>query len=237
MIENSGRPHAVDALVFDAYGTLFDVHSVAATRRSAFPRPRRGACRNFGARKQLEYTWLQSLMQSPTQPARGLRRGHRACARLRAAALALAAATRMRRHRLLDAYLDAVAVPRRGADAGGTGAAPALILSNGTRAMLEPLAAATGLARHLDGVLSVDDAGVYKPSPRVYQLAVDALRVSAGPHRLCVVELLGRDRRQGIRIHGVLDQPLGCSRRSPRAGAGSHDRAPWPICLRCSPAA
>jgi 2-haloacid dehalogenase len=42
--------------------------------------------------------------------------------------------------------------------------------------MLAPLAAATGLARHLDGILSVDDAGVYKPSPRVYQLAVDELK-------------------------------------------------------------
>jgi 2-haloacid dehalogenase len=50
-----------------------------------------------------------------------------------------------------------------------------MILSNGTYAMLAPLAAATGLARHLDGILSVDEAGVYKPSPRVYQLAVDAL--------------------------------------------------------------
>ena len=52
---------------------------------------------------------------------------------------------------------------------------PRLILSNGTRGMLEPLAAATGVARHLDAILSVDAAGIYKPSPRVYQLAVDHL--------------------------------------------------------------
>ena len=39
-----------------------------------------------------------------------------------------------------------------------------------------PLAASTGLARHLDGILSVDDVDIYKPSPRVYQLAVDALK-------------------------------------------------------------
>ena len=43
--------------------------------------------------------------------------------------------------------------------------------------MLEPLAAATGLALHLDAILSVDTAGIYKPSPRVYQLAVDYLKL------------------------------------------------------------
>jgi 2-haloacid dehalogenase len=41
--------------------------------------------------------------------------------------------------------------------------------------MLEPLAAATGVGRHLDAILSVDGAGIYKPSPRVYQLVVDHL--------------------------------------------------------------
>ncbi len=45
--------------------------------------------------------------------------------------------------------------------------------------MLEPLVAATGLALHLDAVLSVDSAGIYKPSPRVYQLAVDYLELPA----------------------------------------------------------
>ena len=43
--------------------------------------------------------------------------------------------------------------------------------------LLEPLAAATGVARHLDVILSVDAAGIYKPSPRVYQLAVDHLNL------------------------------------------------------------
>ena len=43
--------------------------------------------------------------------------------------------------------------------------------------MLEPLAAATGLAPHLDAILSVDEAGIYKPSPRMYQLAVDYLKL------------------------------------------------------------
>ena len=49
-----------------------------------------------------------------------------------------------------------------------------------TLAMLDPLIRQSGLGRHLDGVLSVDAAGIFKPSPRVYQLAVDRLNVPAG---------------------------------------------------------
>ncbi len=57
--------------------------------------------------------------------------------------------------------------------------------------MLEPLVAATGLARHLDTILSVDAAGVYKPSPRVYQLAVDQLALL--PNRIGFVSSNGWD--------------------------------------------
>ena len=56
---------------------------------------------------------------------------------------------------------------------------PRWILSNGTLAMLEPLVRHHGLDAHLDGVLSVDAAGIFKPSPRVYQLAADRLRLPA----------------------------------------------------------
>jgi 2-haloacid dehalogenase len=51
------------------------------------------------------------------------------------------------------------------------------ILSNGTLAMLEPLVRHCRLEAHIDGVLSVDAADVYKPSPRVYRLAADRLRL------------------------------------------------------------
>ena len=57
--------------------------------------------------------------------------------------------------------------------------------------MLEPLVRHQGLAAHLDGVLSVDDAGIYKPSPRVYQLAVDRLRLPAA--RIAFVSSNGWD--------------------------------------------
>jgi 2-haloacid dehalogenase len=55
---------------------------------------------------------------------------------------------------------------------------PRWILSNGTLAMLEPLVHASVLAPHIDGILSADHAGIYKPSPRVYQLAVDRLQLA-----------------------------------------------------------
>ena len=66
MIAKSTPAFLIDALVFDAYGTLFDVQSVAVTVERVFPG--RGAeLSQLWRAKQLEYTWLQSLMQSPTQ--------------------------------------------------------------------------------------------------------------------------------------------------------------------------
>lgn len=175
MIANSETRLSVDALAFDAYGTLFDVQSVAATAERLFPQ-RGSALSHLWRSKQLEYSWLQSLMQSPHQRREDFAAvtAHALDYAAEALGLVLTAAAR---HRLLDTYLDLAAFD----DAEPTLAAltplPRIILSNGTRAMLEPLAAATGLAAHLDTILSVDAAGIYKPSPRVYQLAVDYLKL------------------------------------------------------------
>ena len=165
---------SVDALVFDAYGTLFDVQSVGGDRRDACSRPRRSAVATL-ARQAARVHLAAKPDAKPTQRREDF-------AAVTAHALELCSRKRWpcrcprRRHRLLDAYLDLSRVPRRGAGAGARSRrCRRLILSNGTREMLEPLAAATGLARHLDAILSVDAAGIYKPSPRVYQLAVDAL--------------------------------------------------------------
>ncbi|MGH8799432.1 MAG: haloacid dehalogenase type II [Casimicrobiaceae bacterium] len=173
MIENSGDRHAVDALVFDAYGTLFDVQSVAATAEALFP-GRGVALSQLWRGKQLEYSWLQSLMQTAAHPREDFAAltAHALVYAAEALGLPLSAAAR---HRLLDAYLDLSPFPDAEATLARLAPRPRLILSNGTRAMLAPLAAATGLARHLTGILSVDDVDVYKPHPRVYQLAVDEL--------------------------------------------------------------
>ncbi len=175
MINKSGKQLAVDAVVFDAYGTLFDVRSVAVTAERLFPE-RGMALSQLWRTKQLQYTWLQALMQSATQRRDDFATITAQSLDFAAESLHLSLAGGAR-HRLLDAYLDLAPFPDAEIALAHLAPLPRLILSNGTREMLEPLAAATGLARHLDAVISVDAANVYKPHPRAYQLAVDHLKI------------------------------------------------------------
>src|SRR6266851_3922016 len=150
MIAKSTPAFLIDALVFDAYGTLFDVQSVAATIERLFPG--RGAeLSQLWRSKQLEYTWLQSLMQSPKQRREDFAAVTAHALDYTAEALGLSL-TGAARHRVLDSYLDLSAY----ADAAPT------LARLGPRPRL---------------ILSVDAAGTYKPSPRVYQLAVDHLNL------------------------------------------------------------
>jgi len=167
----------VDALVFDAYGTLFDVQSVATAAERLFP-GQGSALSQLWRTKQLEYSWLQSLMLSPRQRREDFAALTSHALDYAADALRLPMSATLR-HRLLDAYLDLSPYPDAAPALAALAPTPRIVLSNGTRAMLEPLAAATGLALHLDAVLSVDAADIYKPSPRVYQLAVDHLELPA----------------------------------------------------------
>jgi len=175
MNANAAAGPYVDALVFDAYGTLFDVQSVEATAGRLFP-GHGAALSQLWRSKQLEYTWLQSLMLSVHQRRDDFAAitAHALDYAVEKLGLSLAASAR---HRLLDAYLDLAAFPDAEPALACLAPLPRIVLSNGTREMLEPLAAATGLAQHLDAILSVDAAGIYKPSPRTYQLAVDYLKV------------------------------------------------------------
>ena len=175
MIAKSAGKFSVDALVFDAYGTLFDVQSVALLAERLFPGHGTALSQLWRA-KQLEYTWLQSLMQSPTQRREDFAAitAHALEYAAEALSVSLTATTR---HRLLDAYLDLRLFPDAASSLAALAPLRRVILSNGTRGMLEPLAAATGIAGHLDAILSVDSVDVYKPSPRVYQLAVDHLKL------------------------------------------------------------
>jgi 2-haloacid dehalogenase len=161
------------AFVFDAYGTLFDVHSVAALAEELAP-GNGAALSRIWRTKQLEYTWLQSLMATSR-----FRREDFAALTSHALDYAISALILpldgSARNRLLDAYQRLAPFPGTRDVLAALAPRPRWILSNGTRAMLEPLARFTGLDELLDGVLSVDDAGIYKPSPRVYQLAVDRL--------------------------------------------------------------
>ncbi len=165
----------VDALVFDAYGTLFDVHSVVHEAERLLPG--HGAMLSqLWRTKQLEYTWLQSLMETQPREDFAALTAHALDYALAALDLPLSPSDR---RRLRDAYLTLQPF----ADVPGALAAlaprPRWILSNGTLGMLEPLVRSTGLDRDLAGVLSVDAAGIYKPSPRVYRLATERLELAA----------------------------------------------------------
>ncbi len=180
---------SIDAFVFDAYGTLFDVQSVFALAETLAPR-RGGAIAVLWRTKQLEYTWWSSLMASEHY-----RREDFAELTARALDYALEslaiAMPDEQRTLLANAYLALAPFPDVPAALAALAPKPRWILSNGTLAMLEPLVRASGLAEHLDGVMSVDDVGVYKPDPRVYQLAVDRLGVA--PARIGFVSSNGWD--------------------------------------------
>jgi 2-haloacid dehalogenase len=161
------------ALVFDAYGTLFDVHSVTATAESIWP-GKGPALSQLWRTKQLEYTWLRSLMgryedfSHITESAL-----HYACAALK---LALEDAQRAQ---LLKGYLHLATFPEVGEALGRLRGIRLAILSNGSPAMLEPVVFNSGLHGLITDVLSVDEVKIFKPDPRVYRIAVDRLGVPA----------------------------------------------------------
>jgi 2-haloacid dehalogenase len=161
------------ALVFDAYGTLFDVHSVAALCEELWPGKGEFITRTWRA-KQLEYTWQRSLMRRYQDFKRVTDAGLRyACA---AAGVPLAEAQVVR---LMEAYLHLSPFPEVGEAllALRQNKLRLAILSNGSPAMLRPLVKNAGLQATFHAVLSVDELEVYKPAPAVYRLAVEKLDV------------------------------------------------------------
>ena len=164
-------PREISALVFDAYGTLFDVHSVTRVAESLFPGT--GAALSAAWRaKQLEYTWLRSLMGK-----------YEDFSRVTAASLewtfeSLGIEPRdAERRALLDEYLRLAMFPEVPAALEALAARRALaILSNGHPEMLEAVVDHNGLRdRFRGGVLSVHPARTFKPSPAVYALAEERL--------------------------------------------------------------
>jgi len=162
----------VRGFVFDAYGTLFDVHSIVSVGREVTADPQ--ALSATWRQKQLEYTWLRALMGryedfwTVTEAA------------LRYAIRRLAlTASEAQIHRLMDAYLSLACFPEVKAALGALAPQPRAILSNGSPRMLEAAVASSGLGIHLDHVLSVDAVKTYKPSPQVYALGPQALGVAA----------------------------------------------------------
>ena len=165
------------AFVFDAYGTLFDVHSVAALADTLAPG--RGAeLSRLWRTKQLEYTWLTSLMASTRRPRKDFDKVTERALEFAVAALGLSL-RRDARRKLCAAYLSLAPFPDARAALAGLVPRPRWILSNGTDASLAPLVRNSGLEPLLTGVLSVDAVDIYKPSPRVYALAAARLGLPA----------------------------------------------------------
>ncbi len=164
----------VDAVVFDAYGTLFDVHSVAATAERLFP-GRGAALSQLWRSKQLEYTWLRSLMQRHADFNIVTQQSLKyACESLKLPYSAQALETLNGAYRTLSLFADS----RRALDQ-LRGRYQLAILSNGAPDMLNAVVAHNTLGDCFDAVLSVEEVGVFKPDRRVYQLAVDRLAVPA----------------------------------------------------------
>lgn len=163
---------AVRALVFDAYGTLYDVQSVRGLATEL--------CGDKGELitqlwrlKQLEYTWLSALMGAE-EDFWGLTRASLEFA-LEAAGMATEAA---RCDRLMAKYLDLDLYPEARAALGALAGRKLAILSNGSQKMLDALVEASGVASLFADVISVDRAKSFKPDPRCYALVEPALGVA-----------------------------------------------------------
>jgi 2-haloacid dehalogenase len=161
------------AFVFDAYGTLFDVHSVVEAGRAVTSDPL--ALSTLWRQKQLEYTWLRTLMGryedfwAVTE----------AALRFALQRLGIAAGDDVV-GRLMEAYLSLATFPDVPGALSAMAATPLGILSNGSPRMLEAAVRSSGLGSTFRHVLSVDAVKAYKPSPAVYELATRAFGLPAG---------------------------------------------------------
>jgi len=158
----------VSVYVFDAYGTLFDVHAAIGRHRGeAGPDAERFS--EIWRTKQLEYTWTMTLagqyLDFWTLTERAL---DYTFARVPSVDRAL-------REKLLEAYLSLDAFPdaRAALTLLKNRGLRVAILSNGSPRMLTAAVNASGLGKLFDGVLSVDSLRMYKPRPEVYALVTD----------------------------------------------------------------
>lgn len=156
----------LSALVFDAYGTLFDVHSVVAECELLFPGQGRELSELWRS-KQLQYSWLRSMMGT-----------YENFWQITGDALEFAcrslglAYSRERRDHLVNQYLTLEPFPEVPAALQALHKRYRLaILSNGAPDMLQQVATHAKVAGELDAIWSVDELKIYKPDLRVYEIA------------------------------------------------------------------
>ncbi len=181
----------IEACVFDAYGTLFDVHAPVASLASKVGE-HADAVSAMWRLKQLQYTWLRTLMGA-----------HAPFWQVTGEALDFALSSHGvenpgLREELMDLYfnLDAYEDAKDCLSELKLAGLKTAILSNGSPDMLEGAVSSAMLREVLDDVISVEDVGVYKPDNRVYQLAVKRLGVS-GPSNICFVSANTWDAQAG----------------------------------------
>jgi 2-haloacid dehalogenase len=183
----------IKAVVFDAYGTLYDVQSVAAVTEQTFP--------GYGELitqiwriKQLEYSWLRSLM-----------RRYEDFSVITRQSLAYTLRILGLRYdesvfdQIMAKYLDLDLYPDAAATLEAMRGRKLAILSNGSPDMLDRLVRNSGLDRVLDATISIDSMKIFKPSPEVYTLVEttlgvppsDVLFVSSNPWDACGAQAFG----------------------------------------------
>lgn len=175
----------IKAVVFDAYGTLYDVQSVAAATEEAFP-GRGEYITQIWRMKQLEYTWLRSLMGryedfwTITRDSLGYALatlGHEVSGALL--------------EQIAEAYNTLAPYPDSLAALEGLAGRRLAVLSNGSPEMLATLVRHSGFDRYLEATISVDAKRTFKPDHRAYELVEERLGVT--PDQVAFVSSNGFD--------------------------------------------
>ncbi|HLI99732.1 MAG TPA: haloacid dehalogenase type II [Bradyrhizobium sp.] len=183
----------IKAVVFDAYGTLYDIQSVAAVTEDAFP-GYGDIITQIWRVKQLEYSWLRSLM-----------RRYEDFSVITRESLAYTIRVLGLQHdatvfeRIMDKYLHLDLYPDARAALAALKDKKLAILSNGSSDMLNALAKNSGLDRVLEAVISVDSKKIFKPAPDAYTLIEarlgvtpdEVLFVSSNPWDACGAKAFG----------------------------------------------
>jgi 2-haloacid dehalogenase len=169
-------PKPLRAVLFDAYGTLLDVHSVTALAELLFP-GNGAALSALWREKQLQYTWLRTMAEryADFHAVTGDALDY-ALERLGLSSTEEQRASLMAQYERLTPFPDAAPALAAVAAMG----APLAVLSNGTPHLLEAAFRNAGLRERFAALLSVDTVGRYKTAPEAYRMAVDAFGGSAG---------------------------------------------------------
>jgi 2-haloacid dehalogenase len=180
----SGVAIPIKACVFDAYGTLFDLHS-AVSNNAVRVGPAAGAFSELWRTKQLEYSWIRSAMAPPSD-------GWKDFWQLTQDALDFAmtkfeVADPQLRSDLLEAYRALSPFPeaRTMMEQLKSSGMRTAVLSNGTRSMLDAALTSGGLGGLINVVVSADDVKTFKPDPRLYQLVMQKLDIAANEVVFC----------------------------------------------------